>query len=272
MEATRKARRAALGGVLSLSLLGACTLEPTAATVMGQRWVRWGEADVLLAGGTDGMGGGDGPVLVYLHGFASTPEDQLSLRGGLAVPPGTRFVFPRGPVRADGAWAWWALDRQLRGRLRAEPFGMRELAGHRPAGMRRARSALERVLSSVETRMGAPPERTVLAGFSQGAMLSCDTFLRGSRRFAGVACMSGTMLTQPEWIEAMATHAGERVFISHGRHDPLLPFAMSERLAAELTTHSLDVTWAPYPGGHSMTDPLARRFASFVAESFRATP
>lgn len=226
---------------------------------------------MLLAGGTDGRGGGDGPVLVYLHGFASRSEDQLPLRDDLDAPAGTRFVFPEAPIPVtipDGPrHAWWMLDRPMRQRLRAEPVGMRELASHRPPGLREARAYVSDVLDGVEGRMHAPPERTVIAGFSQGAMLACDVTLAEDRPYAGLGVLSGTLIDAQEWTPRMARHRGLPVFVTHGRADDRLPFAMAERLVALLEAEGLDVRWHPHDGGHTMNDAILPAFGAFVDDA-----
>lgn len=242
----------------------------------GQRWVRFGETRALLAGGTDGRGGGDGPVIVYLHGFASRPWDQLPLRDDLDVPAGTRFVFPEGPLDVtipDGPRsAWWMLDRPLRRRLRAEPHGMRELAAHRPEGLARARRAIEEVLDGVERELGAPPERTVLAGFSQGAMLATDVALRTDRPLAGLGVLSGTTIAIQDWTPRMARRTELPVFVTHGRADELLPFPMAERLVATFRAQGLDVRWHPHDRGHEMCPSIVPVLGDFVERALRPSP
>ena len=52
----------------------------------------------VITGGTDGVGGGDGPVVVLLHGFGAPGAALVPLAGALPVPDGTRFVFPAAPL------------------------------------------------------------------------------------------------------------------------------------------------------------------------------
>lgn len=245
--------------------------EPKAG--FGQRWRTFGRTRVLLAGGTDGRGGGDGPVLVYLHGFASLAEDQLPLRDDLDVPAGTRFVFPEGPlpvtIPEGPRRAWWLLDRPFRHRLRAEPLGMRELAGREPGGLERARARIRDVLDGVERTM-APPERTVLAGFSQGAMLACDVMLEDGRPLAGAALLSGTLIASQRWAPRMGARAGLPVFMTHGRRDPLLPYPMAERLAALLTERGVDLRWHPHGEGHHFNPAIAPALSAFLYETLAA--
>ncbi|MBZ0237678.1 MAG: hypothetical protein K8M05_35510, partial [Deltaproteobacteria bacterium] len=89
---------------------------------------RIADLDCVLAGGDDGEGGGDGPMIVLLHGFGAGGDDLVALADWIDAPEGTRWVFPAGPLTLSplygDARAWWMIDLE-----RLE----RELAGGRPA-------------------------------------------------------------------------------------------------------------------------------------------
>ena len=57
-----------------------------------------GGLHAVVTGGTDGQGGGDGPVVVLLHGFGAPGDDLVPLTRFLAVPRAVRFVFPAAPL------------------------------------------------------------------------------------------------------------------------------------------------------------------------------
>src|SRR5687767_9032780 len=135
-------------------------------------------------GGDDGEGGGNGPVVVLLHGFGAPGLDLVPLAGAMSAPPGTRWLFPEAPLEMPwglDARAWWMID--LEKLDRAIRFGeVRELAAEIPAGMPAARERLLDLLGEVEERHAASLERVVLGGFSQGSMLACDVALRAKRK------------------------------------------------------------------------------------------
>ncbi len=261
--------------MLALIALAGCSERHPAELGEGASVERWGDTRVVLAGG-DPKGRGDGPVIVYLHGFSSLAEHQLPLADAELFPAGTRFVFPEGPLALSTdegpRRAWWMLDHRMRMRLRGEPYGIRELAGHRPPGLSRARRRVERLLDAAEARLDVAPERIVVAGFSQGAMLAMDTVLRSRRPVGGVGSLSGSLIASQDWVPRMPARRGLPAFVSHGRDDPRLPFALSEQLAAHLTEQGLRVRWVPHGGGHEMRASVARAFARFVADSTSTPP
>lgn len=207
-----------------------------------------GQLTVHLTGGTDREGGGDGPLVVLLHGFGAPGTDLVPLWRELGASPGTRFAFPEAPLALDAygdARAWWMIDLE---KLEAALAGgeLRDLTRDVPEGLADARGRVSAMLDELD----AP--QIVLGGFSQGAMLALDVALHSERRLAGLALMSGTLLAEHEWIPLMPKRAGLRVVQSHGRLDPPLPFSIAERLQRELTAAGLEVKFIPFNGGHEI--------------------
>jgi phospholipase/carboxylesterase len=227
---------------------------------------------VNICGGEDREGGGDGPLVVLLHGFGAPGDDLVPLYRQLDVPQKVRFAFPAGPLdlRTLGAGyaggrAWWmidiaALDAAMRG------VGREDRSDQVPDGLAEARTALVTVLDELETRLGAPRDKTVLGGFSQGAMLSLDVALRSDRAFGGLALMSGTIVARREWEPLFEKLAATKVVQAHGRTDPLLPFGIAERLRDRLLEAKADVRWVPFPGGHTITGSVLEELGRLVRE------
>ncbi|MGR3983690.1 MAG: hypothetical protein OD817_00295, partial [Gammaproteobacteria bacterium] len=77
------------------------------------RLANYGGLNVRLAGGPDRNGGGDGPVVILLHGFGAPGDDLAALWQMLRVPSEVRFAFPVAPLEVEGGFggrAWWMLD------------------------------------------------------------------------------------------------------------------------------------------------------------------
>ncbi len=226
-----------------------------------------GPLDVVLAGGTDREGGGDGPVAILLHGFGASGEDLVGLWRALDVPKGTRFVFPAGllSLASDGyaeGRAWWRID--MAAIQRGEPRLVTEV----PAGLSAAREAVEAVVAHVEVDWNVPASKIVLGGFSQGAMLSTDVTLRRKTPLAGLAVLSGTLIAATEWAGLLPSLAKPipPVFQSHGNGDPILPFALAEVLRDTLKQAGVDVTFCPFRGGHEIPPPVLDGLGTFLTK------
>ena len=216
--------------------------------------------------------GKDGLVVVLCHGFGAPGDDLVPLGRALAAPAGTRFVFPEAvlplsdfiPMAMSEARAWWPIDLMEINRA-MERGDVRNLTRSVPAGLTAARDALLSLVDALEAE-GTPSSRIVLGGFSQGSMLASDTILRTTRPFAGLVILSGTMLSEDEWLPLMAKRKGLPVYVSHGTSDPVLPFSVSERLRDELVKAELDVTYREFRGGHEIPPVVLDDVSRFLAK------
>lgn len=234
------------------------------------RLERLGGLQVRLTGGSDGRGGGDGPVVVLLHGFGAPGDDLVTLWPALNVPRGTRFLFPEGPLSLRMGYgesrAWWMLDLERRNREIAAGRA-RDLSREVPNGLTEARERMIALLDEAERRLGVDPKQLVLGGFSQGAMLACDLVLRTDRPFAGLAILSGTLIAKEEWVPLMAKRRGLLVLQSHGSQDPLLPLFLAEQLRDLFVQAGLAVEWVGFRGAHEIPDLVLGRLGAFIRKA-----
>ena len=242
------------------------------------RLERLGALDVLVTGGDDGRGGGDGPLVVLCHGFGAPGQDLVPLGRMLDVPAGTRLCFPAAPLSLGGMFfgdsrAWWMIDMaRLQGMLMTGQFD--EMTAREPDGLHAARDQLVETLDAIERSLGVRPGQTVLGGFSQGAMLSLDLALRTGRSLAGLVLLSGTLMARLEWTARL--HSGARrglpVFQSHGSFDEILPFALAEELHELLASGGLPVEFHRFDGGHQIPEPVLRRLGAFLTRVLTPAP
>ena len=231
---------------------------------------RVGPLDCVITGGTDDRGGGDGPMVVLLHGFGAPGDDLVDLASYVEAPPGTRWVFPAAPLALGGPYgdgrAWWMIDLA---RLEREVAAGRPVdrALEVPDGLAAARAALLEVLAALARDLGRRDERTVLGGFSQGAMLTVDVALHAPAPVAGLALMSGTLVAETIWAPRAAALAGVTVFQSHGTRDPLLAFAGAERLRDFMLAAGAEVGFMPFPGGHELPPPVLAGLGELLART-----
>ena len=227
-----------------------------------------------VLGGTDGKGGGRGPLVLLLHGFGAPGDDLVSLADDLNVPTGTRFVVPEGPLSLSfgpsDARAWWLIDMA---RMQADRMAgrVRDLSQDIPKGLAPARERLLAFLKVVEQQFDADPRATILGGFSQGAMLSCDVMLRTTQPYAGLIQLSGTLLATQEWVPLLQKRKGLPVFQSHGMQDEILPYVGAERLRDTLRHEGLAVEWHSFRGGHEIPRTILQRLGPFITKAVTRT-
>jgi phospholipase/carboxylesterase len=223
-----------------------------------------------MTGGTDGKGGGRGPLILLLHGFGAPGDDLVPLADVLNVPAGTRFVFPEGPLSLSfgpgDARAWWLIDMARIAQDRAAGR-VRDLSQDIPKGLAPVRETMLSFLKEIEQKFGADPKKTVLGGFSQGAMLSCDLILHTDRPYAGLVQLSGTLLAAQEWGLLLQKRKGLPVFQSHGVQDEILPYVGAERLRDTLVHAGLSVEWHNFRGGHEIPRVVLQRLGLFITKA-----
>ncbi len=219
-----------------------------------------------LVGGPDRDGGGTGPMVVLLHGFGAPGDDLVGLWKLIRVPNEVRFVFPVAPLALDGGFhggrAWWMLDMERIARDMASGRGRDVQAV--PKGLSEARAFVVALLDQLHHQWNVPSDKIILGGFSQGAMLACDTVLRTNRPFAGMVLLSGTLIAKDEWLPRIPNRKGLPVFQSHGTDDPLLPFDTAKDLRNALTDGGLAVDWHEFRGGHEIPFSVLKELGSFL--------
>lgn len=227
-----------------------------------------------MTGGTDGKGGGRGPLVLLLHGFGAPGDDLVPLADALNVPAGTRFVFPEGPLSLSfgpgNARAWWLIDMARLAQDRAAGR-VRDLSQDIPKGLAPVRETMLSFLKEIEQKLDADPKKTVLGGFSQGAMLSCDLILHTDRPYAGLVQLSGNILAQPIWGPLLPKRKGLPVFQSHGVQDEILPYVGAERLRDTLAHAGLSVEWHNFRGGHEIPRMVLQRLGLFITKAVTPT-
>ncbi|HET7122358.1 MAG TPA: phospholipase [Solirubrobacterales bacterium] len=188
--------------------------------------------------------------LLFLHHGRGTDErDLLGLADFLDRSRRLLVVTPRAPLVLPGSpgYHWYRVPR----------VGYPD----RPT-FEAARAALTELHDSVWEETGIGPERTVLGGFSMGAVMSYAMALGAERPpVAGILAFSGFVPTVEGWEPSTADRVGTRAFVSHGRRDPVISFEFALRARELLESAGLEVSFRESELGHQI-DPVHLRDAS----------
>lgn len=222
---------------------------------------RLGGLDTVVIPGTPG-----GPTLLMLHGYGADAWDLVPLAQALKVPPGTTWIFPNAPLEVPlgphmSGRAWFPIDMAaiesavMRGQHR-------DLSKDAPPALTHAREQLMALL----TEAGATWGKTILAGFSQGAMVATASALSALRQPLGLVVLSGTLVDAESWTTAAKKHKGLPVFQSHGTRDPLLDVHAARRLHRMLEDAGLPVDYHEFVGGHEIPVQVLEKLAEWLGK------
>jgi phospholipase/carboxylesterase len=120
------------------------------------------------------------------------------------------------------------------------------------------------MLKEMQGALGAPDERLVVGGFSQGSMAACNAVFARDVKPAGLVILSGTPVNLATWKRGMPERREVRVFQSHGERDPLLSVPAAEDLRDALRESGLHTEWVPFRGGHEIPMSVMDALGSFI--------
>lgn len=232
------------------------------------RILRVGSLNVRLVGGIDREGGGDGPLVILLHGYGAPGDDLVPLQRVLDVPREVRFAFPEAPLSPPelatyGGRAWWPID--VMAMQQAAATGrVRDRMKETPAGLPEARSQVDALVGELMRELSVPEDKLVLGGFSQGAMLSLDVALHTNRPLAGLILFSTTFLNRDVWQPLMAARVDVPILQTHGTQDALLAHEIAVDLREALRSAGAKVEWVEFRGGHELPAPVLDATSKFI--------
>lgn len=260
----RLTRRGLLG--TAIGLLGACRSggEPEATARPSSALPGPTDAPALQFVTVSDMPEADagGTAVVLLHGWGAEGDDLVSLAERLKRPR-SRFFVPAAPLsRPGGGRAWWHLDANRRPPHVLEPR-VPDGYSENPA-VSQARRAVQTLLRDIRRRYR--PQRLVLGGFSQGAMLSLDVALAPESRVDRVAALSGVLIADSVPALLAAKPPMPQALVTHGRSDRVLPFAAGEAIAKLLSERGASVTFVPFEGGHQIPPEVVQALGRLIYE------
>ncbi len=190
-------------------------------------------------------------AVIWMHGLGADGNDFVPIVNeiDLSGAPGIRFIFPHAPTRpvtinnGHVMRAWYDIAfGDLEGKTRkADEKGVRE-----------SQAQIGQLIARENSR-GIAASKIVLAGFSQGGAIALHTGLRYPETLAGVMALS-TYLPLAESFAQEATPANAKtpVFMAHGTHDPVVPYAMGNSSREQLQQAGYALVWHEYPMQHSV--------------------
>ncbi len=191
--------------------------------------------------------------LVLLHGVGGNELSVASLADGVAAD--TLVVLVRGPLTLGAQqFAWF--------QVAFTASGPRIV----PEEAKRSRQLLVELLAELQQQHGVSPAQTVLAGFSQGGIMSAGVALTAPESVAGFGLLSGRILPEIEPLVARKVRlAGLQGFVGHGELDSKLPVDWAHRAHDWLDRLGVRHSLKLYPIEHRISAQMHADFLDWWA-------
>jgi phospholipase/carboxylesterase len=197
-------------------------------------------------------------ALVLNHGRATSERDLYPLLDELDPERRLVGVTPGAPLTgvAPGGRHWYLVPRV--GYPDPETFAA-------------SYAALTDFLDGFLEERGIGWDRTVVGGFSMGAVMSFAVALGVGRPSpAAIVALSGFVPTVEGWEPHFEGREGLPVFIHHGRDDPIISVEFGRRAAELLREGGLDVDYVETDAAHSVPLEAVTRAADLVRAAIPA--
>ena len=213
--------------------LSARAASPTGTIDSGwhQLWSGSPSAHVLVPAGYDSAQAY--PLVVGLHGAGGTADGHRTFFGPYAESDHFLLLIPDS---ADYTW-----DGVL-GRYGPDI------------------ATLDRALKATFERARVDPTRITAEGFSDGASYALGVGIINPDLFTRIVAFSPGFVTETE-----VQTKKPKIFISHGRQDPILPIDRASRqIVPGLRNAGYEVDFREFDGGHEIPTDIARSATDFI--------
>jgi phospholipase/carboxylesterase len=186
--------------------------------------------------------------VIWLHGLGDSGAGFAPVVPvlGLNSQHSIRFIFPHAPEQAvtiNGGFVMrsWYDIKSMDLHDRADIQGV----------MASEQAIRQLIVDQISS--GIPADKIVLAGFSQGGVMSLFTGLRFEQKLAGIMALScylpgGEAL--PEQLADANIHTP--IFQNHGEQDDVVPMFAGKMANDALITAGYQSVWKTYPMAHSV--------------------
>jgi len=192
------------------------------------------------------------PLVIGLHGYASSPERYHSLYYAFDDP---EFIYaaPQAPyplpMGSSLGFSWFTGEDD------------EELVNE---SVRLAELYVIDLIEQLQAQYNVSD--VYLLGFSQGGCLAYVTGIKHRELFKGLICFACWF--DPAWFdeETIATATDLPIFIAHAEDDPAVEFSKGEEARDQLEADGFDVEFLPFVGGHTLTSDALKQVEAWIEE------
>jgi len=186
--------------------------------------------------------------LLLLHGVGSNERGMVAL--GEHMPADFDVLAVQGPLAiGPQQFAWFNVQFGAQGPV---------------INAQQAEASRVQLLTLVQSLAPLP---TVIAGFSQGGIMSAGAALTAPQHFKGFGLLSGRILPEIAPLVAAPVALAElRGFVAHGIHDDKLPVTWAEKADQWLNELGVRHELKLYPIGHELSGAVVADFVEWLEQ------
>jgi len=171
--------------------------------------------------------------MIMLHGLGDSIEGYRWWPGALELP-WMNYLLVNAPDAYYGGYSWFDYPNNV------------------APGILRSRKLLFGLLDDLVAK-GYPADQITLGGFSQGCLMTADVGLRYPHQLAGLVGISGWIFELDTLLKELSPVARQqRLLLSHGHFDSVIPFGPVRQQAKQLKAAGLHVEWWEFPKDHTI--------------------
>jgi len=192
---------------------------------------------------------GTRPLMVMLHGLGDSIEGYRWLPEAMGLP-WLNYLLVNAPDDYYGGYSWF------------------DYPDNYAPGVRRSRKLLFELLDGLRAK-GFPAEQITFGGFSQGGLMAIEIGLRYPHRLAGVVGISGWVCEVEKLLQELSPAAmQQRLLVTHGTFDPLVPFDKVRGQVRLLKAAGLNVEWREFAKPHTIVEDELAVIRDFVRAGY----
>ncbi len=198
-------------------------------------------------------------LLLLWHGRGADENDLYPLFDILDPDRRLRGFAPRGPLSLPPGGAHW--------------YAVKRVGYPDPETFWPTLEAVRSWLDGVEEDTGIGMDRTIVGGFSQGAVMTYSVGLeRGRTEPAGLIGLSGFIPTVEGLDLDLDDRSGLHVAVGHGTYDPVIGVDFGRDARERLEAAGANVLFRESPMPHSIDPGFLRELRPWVKERIAAMP
>jgi phospholipase/carboxylesterase len=186
-------------------------------------------------------------AVIWLHGLGADYNDFVPVVNELQLPIGLKFVFPNAPVIPV------TINNGYKMRAWYDILDFSDL--HREVDSDGIIGSVRQINELIEELIaeGFTSEQIIIAGFSQGGVISYYSALTSNYKLGGLMVLS-SYLPDISLLDAaqIQQKSSLPILVCHGTNDPVVNIKMAHIATKHLQQFHLKYEWHEYPMEHSV--------------------